>query len=111
MKHLFPDRMFVIGASALLAGALVSVGCNRSYPDEKGAVTDTLKNNNLSAVSVSQDRSKGVMTLSGNLASQDTKAQAENLAKQAAPDYRVADEIGVRPPERRECWCSRIKPG
>ena len=27
------------------------------------------------------------------------KTQAENLAKQAAPDYRIDDEIGVRPPD------------
>lgn len=99
MKRLFPDRIFVIGAAALLAGALVTVGCNKTYPDEKGAVSDSLKNNNLSAVNVSQDRDKGVMTLSGNLASQDEKTRAESVAKQAAPDYRVANEIGVRPPD------------
>lgn len=98
MKHSLPDRIFVVGASALLAGALVAVGCNKTYPDQKGAVTDSLKTNNLDAVSVSQDRDKGVMTLSGNVDSQDMKMQAENVAKQAAPDYRVDDEIGVRPP-------------
>ena len=47
----------------------------------------------------SVDREKGVMTLTGNLPSQDLKSQAENLAKQAAPDYTIADEIGVRPPD------------
>ncbi len=99
MKRTFSDRVVVIGASALLAGALVSVGCHRTYPDEKSAVTDSLKNNNLNAVSVSQDRDKGVMTLSGNLDSQDRKAQAESVAKQAAPDYTIVDEIGVRPPD------------
>ena len=74
------------------------MGCNKTYPDQKGAVTDSLKTNNLDAVSVSQDRDKGVMTLSGNVDSQEMKMQAENVAKQAAPDYRVDDEIGVRPP-------------
>jgi len=98
MKQSFPYRVFVIGAAALLAGALVSVGCNRTFPDEKGAVTDPLKNNNLNAVSVSQDRTKGVMTLSGNLDSQDMRNQAETVAKQSAPDYTFIDEIGVRPP-------------
>jgi hyperosmotically inducible protein len=38
------------------------------------------------------------MTLKGNVDSQDLKNQAENIARQAAPDYTVADEIGVRPP-------------
>ena len=98
MKHSFPGGKFVIGASALLAGALVvSVGCHRTFPDEKGAVADSLKSNNLDAIGVSQDRDKGVMTLSGNLDSQDMKAQTEKLAKQAAPDYRIDDEIGIRP--------------
>ncbi len=99
MKRSYPGRMFAIAASALLAGALASVGCNKTYPDQKSAVSDSLKSNNLSAVDVSQDRSKGVMTLSGNLSSDDMKAQAENLAKQAAPDYRIDNEIGVRPPD------------
>jgi hyperosmotically inducible protein len=98
MKRSFPDRVFVIGASVLLAGALVTVGCSKTYPDQKAAVTDSFKTNNLDKVSVSQDRDKGVMTLSGNVDSQDMKAQAENLAKTAAPDYRVDDQIGVRPP-------------
>ena len=61
-------------------------------------VNDALKNSNLSAVSVSQDRDKGVMTLKGDVDSQDLKSQAENAAKQAAPDYTIANEIGVRPP-------------
>jgi len=42
------------------------------------------------------------MTLKGNVDSQDLKNQAENVAKQAAPDYTVADEIGVRPPGANE---------
>jgi hyperosmotically inducible periplasmic protein len=90
---------FLMGSAAVLAGVIAVAGCNKpSHPDEKSAVNDALKNNNLSAVSVSQDREKGVMTLKGNLDSQDMKNQAENVAKQAAPDYTIADEIGVRPP-------------
>jgi hyperosmotically inducible protein len=82
---------------------MVVAGCNKpAHPDEKSAVNDALKNSNLSAVSVSQDRDKGVMTLKGNLDSQDLKNQAENIARQAAPDYTVADEIGVRPPGANE---------
>lgn len=82
----------------VLAGALAVGGCNKQYPDEKPAVTSSLSGNNLGDVSVSQDRAKGVMTLTGNVASDDQKTRAESLAKQAAPDYTVADEIGVRPP-------------
>lgn len=94
---------FLISSAAILMGAMAVAGCNKpSHADEKSAVNDALKNNNLSAVSVSQDRDKGVMTLKGNLDSQDLKNQAENVAKQAAPDYTIADEIGVRPPGASE---------
>ena len=92
-------RPFLLGAAVLLGGAMVIAGCNKSHPDEKSAVNNSLSSNNLSVVSVSQDRDKGVMTLSGNVDSDDAKSRAESLARQAAPDYTIANEIGVRPPE------------
>lgn len=99
MKPTRSQHVFLLSIASILVGVMTVAGCNRnSHPDEKSAVTDALKNNNLNAVDVSQDRDKGVMTLKGNLDSQDMKNQAENIAKQAAPDYTIADEIGVRPP-------------
>jgi hyperosmotically inducible periplasmic protein len=98
MKATNVSRQFLFSSTAVLLGALTIAGCKSSHPDEKSAVNTQLSNNNLSAVSVSQDRDKGVMTLSGNVDSQDLKTQAESLARQAAPDYTIADEIGVRPP-------------
>ena len=92
-------RPFLFSAALLLGSAIAIAGCNKSHPDEKSAVNNSLNSNDLSAVSVSQDRDKGVMTLSGNVDNADAKARAENLAKQAAPDYTIANEIGVRPPE------------
>ena len=101
MKLDHSPRPFLLGAAVLLGGAMVIAGCNnnKAHPDEKSAVTNSLNGNNLGSVDVSQDREKGVMTLKGNVASADQKEQAESLAKQAAPDYTVANEIGVRPPE------------
>ena len=86
--------------AASLAGVLLMAGCNNKphYPDSKDAVTSSLKQNNLGNIDVSQDRDKGVMTLTGNVPSQGQKSQAESMAKQAAPDYTIADEIGVVPP-------------
>jgi len=97
----FPHVKLLV-SSVVLAGSLAVAGChqNTAHPDEKDAVTNSLKSNQLGDVSVSQDRDKGVMTLSGKLDSDDKKAQAATLAKQAAPDYTVANEIGVRPPEQ-----------
>jgi hyperosmotically inducible periplasmic protein len=99
MRHMDSRYRFLLGSAAILAGALVVAGCHASHPDEKSAVTNSLGSNNLSSISVSQDRDKGVMTLTGNVTSDDQKKQAETLAKQAAPDYTIADEIGVRPAE------------
>jgi len=101
MKLEGSPRPFLLGAAAMLAGAMVLAGCNNhaSHPDEKSAVSNSLDSNHLNNVSVSQDRDKGVMTLSGNVDSDDAKAQAETLAKQAAPDYTIANEVGVRPPQ------------
>jgi hyperosmotically inducible periplasmic protein len=94
------ERLALQFGPAVLAASLVVAGCqSATHPDEKSAVTNSLASNNLKAVDVSQDRDKGVITLTGNLPSQDLKTQAENLAKQAAPDYVIADEIGVRPPD------------
>jgi hyperosmotically inducible protein len=97
-KFGFP-RLVLCAAAALLGGTLTIAGChnNASHPDEKDAVTNALKTNQLSDVSVSQDRDKGVMTLTGNVNSDAMKGQAESLTKQSAPDYTVANEIGVRP--------------
>lgn len=99
MKQEGCSRTFLLGTAVLMAGAMMFAGCKASHPDEKSAVTNSLNSNNLSAVSVSQDRDKGVMTLSGNVDTDQAKSQAETLARQAAPDYTIADEIGVRPPQ------------
>ena len=101
MERLAIRRHSLYATATVLAALLVFAGCEKAtHPDEKAAVTNSLKSNSLSAVNVSQDRDKGVMTLTGNVSSEDMKTQAETLAKQAAPDYTVADEIGVRPPEQ-----------
>jgi len=94
-------RPILLGTATVLAGAMMMAGChnNASHADEKSAVTNSLSSNNLGSVSVSQDREKGVMTLTGNVDSDSQKAQAASVAQQAAPDYTVANEIGVRPPQ------------
>jgi hyperosmotically inducible protein len=101
MEFTRSSRPFLLASAALLAGGMIIAGCNNkaSHPDEKSAVTNSLNGNNLNAVNVSQDRDKGVMTLSGNVDNADAKDKAESLAKQAAPDYTIANEIGVRPPQ------------
>lgn len=88
--------------SGLMAAAFVClfllVGCNHNQrPDEKYAVDSAMTRNGLGVVKVSQDRDKGVMTLTGDVESATQKTQAEAVAKQSAPDYVVANELAVRP--------------
>jgi hyperosmotically inducible periplasmic protein len=99
VKRFHVLNQFVVAVAVLIAGTFALTGCNNqpAHPDNKSAVTDSLRSNNLSDVSVSQDQEKGVITLTGNVNSQDQKNQAESLAKAAAPGYTVANEVGVRP--------------
>ena len=83
----------------LFLGALL--GCTRSTtnksPDVAGTIRKSLDDSRLKDVSVSQDRDKGVVTLSGNVPSDDDKARADSIAKADAPGQIVANEIAVVP--------------
>lgn len=84
-----------------LVGVFVIAGCHKTkpdYPDFKGAVSSSLAQKDLGSIQVSQDRDKGVITLSGTVPTLDEKQQAESVAKQAAPNYTIADEIAVVSP-------------
>ena len=67
-------------------------------PDVADNIHTALKQAGLNDVSVSQDRDKGVVTLSGTVATESDKAQAESIAKAGAGAQVVADQIAVRPP-------------
>jgi len=84
---------------AAFSAMLVLGACNNNpqHPDVKDAVDTAMTRNNLGVVKVSQDRDKGVLTLSGDVENADQKTQAESVAKEAAPGYTIANEIGVRP--------------
>jgi hyperosmotically inducible periplasmic protein len=64
-------------------------------------VTDQIRQSldqaGLKDVSVAQNREKGVVTLTGNVGSDDEKLQADTIARSIASGQIVSDEIGVRP--------------
>jgi osmotically-inducible protein OsmY len=49
-------------------------------------------------VSVSQDRDKNLITLTGKVASDNDKLQAESIARSIAGTQVVSNQISVRPP-------------
>jgi len=84
-------------SSAVLAGTLAVSGCHgNQHPDYRMAVYNALDQNNLRSITVSQDRGSGTITLSGIVGSMDRRQQAEQVAKQAAPGYQIADRIQVQ---------------
>ena len=93
-------KMFTL--SSMIGLALYALtGCARTStksPDVTGAVRQSLEQSGLRDVSVSDDRDNGVVTLSGHVASDDAKSQAESIAKSAAAGQVVANQVAVIPP-------------
>lgn len=84
-------------SGAVLTGTLALSGCHSSeHPDYRMAVYNALDQNDLRSITVSQDRGAGTITLSGIVGSMDRRQQAEQVAKQAAPGYQIADQIQIQ---------------
>ena len=91
-------KLLVILLTLVAVGTVV--GCSRfssKSPDVSGNVRKSLDQAGLKDVSVSQDRDKGIVTLGGQVASEDQKAQAESLAKSLSGAQVVANQIAVIP--------------
>ena len=88
--------------SSVLATLLLSllVGCSSSpkSPDVANAIRKSLNQAGLKDVSVSQDRTNGVVTLGGKVPNDAAKSQAESIAQGLANGQVVADEIAIIPP-------------
>ena len=67
-------------------------------PDVADGIRKALDQASFKDISVSQDRDKGVVTLSGSTTTEADKAQAESIAKSIAGSQVVANQIAVRPP-------------
>ncbi|HEY1679325.1 MAG TPA: BON domain-containing protein [Candidatus Sulfotelmatobacter sp.] len=87
-------------ASALLS-VVIAVGLACSHqakaPDVKANIENSLNQAGLKDVTVSQDRDKAVVTLSGNVQSEADKSQAASIAQSIAGSQVVANQIAVRP--------------
>ena len=66
-------------------------------PDVADSIRKSLDQAGFKDVTVSQDRDKGIVTLGGQVASENDKSQAESLAKSLAGAQVVADQIAVIP--------------
>jgi hyperosmotically inducible protein len=91
-------RRLILSVFPLLVAGMLSGCSDNKSPDVTDSIRRSLDQAGFKDVSVSQDRDKGVVTLTGNLPTESDKAQAESIAKSNAPNLVVADQIAVRPP-------------
>lgn len=72
-------------------------GCNNGaqFPDSVQSVNTALEQNNLSNIRVHEDRYKGVVTLTGTVATDEQKVQAQSVAMESAATYQVQNDITV----------------
>jgi hyperosmotically inducible protein len=96
-------RAFVTVLALLAAGAISGCsGTSAKSPDVSDSIRKSLDQAGFKDVSVSQDRDKGIVTLGGQVGSENDKAQAESLAKSYAGPQVVADQIVVVPAGREK---------
>jgi hyperosmotically inducible protein len=93
-------RTHTVISSLLLSLALAAgVACSDKpkAPDVADSVRQALDQAGLKDVSVSQDRDKGVVTLTGSVATDGAKSQANSIAQSIAASEVISNEIAVRP--------------
>jgi hyperosmotically inducible protein len=82
----------------LVVGGFAGCSQTSKSPDVTDSVRRSLDQAGYKNVSISQDRDKGVVTLTGNVASDGDKSQAESIARSVATGQVVSDQIAVLPP-------------
>jgi hyperosmotically inducible protein len=91
-------KLLVSWLTLLAMGTMLACsGPSSKSPDVSDSIRKALDQAGLRTVSVSQDLDKGIVTLGGQVASENDKSQAESLAKSLAGAQVVADQIAVIP--------------
>jgi hyperosmotically inducible protein len=91
-------KLLVVLLTLFAIGTIV--GCSRfssKSPDVSDSIRKSLDQAGLKDVTVTQDTDKGIVTLGGQVATDDQKTQAESVAKSLAGAQVVADQIAVIP--------------
>src|ERR1700719_4735162 len=92
------NKLTVGFLAATLVIALGGCSTTPKSRDVADAVQKSLKDAGFKDVSVSQDRDKGVVKLTGSVPAGQDKDRAEQIARSLAAGQVVADEIAVLPP-------------
>ena len=79
---------------------VLNIACSANHANDvsyKDQVKRALEQADLKDVTVDEDRDKNTITLGGTLHSNDAKVKAGEVARSAAPNRTVANEISVQP--------------
>ena len=88
----------VLLAAVLSLGALVGCSSQRANtPPAKDNVVNALKDKGMDNINVDENRDKGVITLKGDVQSDEQRQRAGEIAQAAAPGRVIANELAVRP--------------
>jgi hyperosmotically inducible periplasmic protein len=90
----------MILAAVAIATLLLCVACSSNSRDNtsyKDGVKKALEQAELTDISVAEDRDKNTVTLGGTVHSDDAKAKAADVAKDAAGNRTVVNEVSVQP--------------
>lgn len=83
--------------SLLLA---LSVGCSENKanpPNVKEGVAQALDNAGFKNIAVDVNTDKQLVTLTGDVKTQEEKDRVEQVAKESASGYMISNEVGIRP--------------
>jgi len=92
-----PKNVSIVLVACAIALTLACSDRPPKAPDVAGDIRHSLDQAGLNDLSVTQDRDKSVVTLSGKVATDDDKARAESVARSIAGTEVVSNEIGVQP--------------
>lgn len=90
-------RILPIVAAVMLVFAIGCSSNKASTPDIKDRVAKALGDAGFKDLNVTSDNDKQLVTIKGDVKTQEEKERAEDVAKGAAGAWVVANEIGVRP--------------
>ena len=86
-----------LGLALVVVGTLAGCSNFNQAADVSGSIRTSMEQAGLKDVKVSQDRDKGIVTLSGDVTSDEDKAKAESLARSMSGSQVVANQIAVLP--------------
>jgi osmotically-inducible protein OsmY len=84
-------------ALSLAMGAIIGCSSAPKAPDVAASIRESIDRSGIKNVSVSQDTTKGVVTLGGHVPVDQDKARAESIARSLAQGQVVANQIEVTP--------------